>query len=111
MISGMDLYSHYGRRPGIGEEWKVADVKLDFAYMRVDIYLNYAEKSAPCPKCGTLASIHDTHGERVWRHLGTMQFTTIIHARPPRRKCERHGVEAIDLPWAEKGSRFTLTMV
>ena len=104
----MDLFSHYGRLLGIGEEWKVTDVKLDMAHLRVDIYLDYGEKCAPCPECGTLAPMHDTQEERVWRHLDTMQFTTLIHARPPRCKCERHGVKVIDLPWAEKGSHFTL---
>lgn len=28
-MNDMDLFSHYGRLLGIGEEWKVADVKLD----------------------------------------------------------------------------------
>lgn len=77
-------------------------------HLRVDIYLDYGEKCAPCPVCGTLAPMHDTQEERVWRHLDTMQFTTLIHARPPRCRCERHGVKVIDLPWAEKGSHFTL---
>jgi len=29
IIYDMDLFSHYGRLLGIGEEWEVADVKLD----------------------------------------------------------------------------------
>ena len=103
----MDLFSHYGRLLGIGEEWKVADVKLDMAHLRVDIYLDYGEKCAPCPKCGELSPMYDTQEERVWRHLDTMQFTTLIHARPPRCKCEKHGAMVIDLPRAEKGSHFT----
>ena len=37
-----------------------------------------------------------------------MQFTTLIHARPPRCKCEKHGARVIDLPWTEKGAHFTL---
>ena len=77
-------------------------------HLRVDIYLDYGEKCALCSVCGTLAPMHDSQEERVWRHLDTMQFTTLIHARPPRCRCERHGVKVIDLPWAEKGSHFTL---
>ena len=103
IIYGMDLFSPYGKLLGVGEEWKVSDVKLDMAHPRVDIYLDYGEKCAPCPECGTLAPMHDAQEERVWRHLDTMQFTTLIHARPPRCRCERHGVKVIDLPWAEKG--------
>ena len=102
------IFSHCGRLLGIGEEWKVTDVKLDMAHLKVDIYLDYGEKCAPCPECRTLSPMHDSQEERIWRHLDTMQFTTLIHAKPPRCKCEEHGVKVIDLPWAEKGSRFTL---
>jgi transposase len=37
-----------------------------------------------------------------------MQYTTILHARPPRVECEDHGVRAARLPWADARSRFTL---
>jgi len=37
-----------------------------------------------------------------------MQFKTLIHSRPPRIKCAKHGVKTISLPWAEKHSGFTL---
>ena len=33
----MDLYSHCGRLLGIGDEWKVTDVKLDMAHLKVDL--------------------------------------------------------------------------
>jgi transposase len=46
-------------------------------------------------------------GERQWRHLDTMQFQTILHCRIPRVKCTDHGVKSIEVPWAEKNSRFT----
>ena len=104
----MDLHTHYGKLLGIGDEWKVTDVKLDMLHGRVDICLDYGETCAPCPQCGTLSSIHDRQDERVWRHLDTMQFTTLIHANPPRCRCERHGVKVIDIPWAERNSHFTL---
>lgn len=37
----------------------------------------------------------------------TMQFQTILHCRIPRIQCAAHGVKSIDIPWAEKNSRFT----
>jgi len=46
--------------------------------------------------------------ERVWRHLDTMQFETLLRARVPRARCPKHGVKTIAVPWAEPGSRFTL---
>lgn len=104
----MNLNTHYSKLLGIGEDWKVVDVRLDIAASKVDIYLDYVEKCAPCPKCGALSSIHDCQKERVWRHLDTMQFQTLIHAKPRRCCCAEHGVKVIDIPWAEKNSHFTL---
>ena len=51
---------------------------------------------------------HRQQDERTWRHLDTMQFETLIHARTPRVSCPEHGVRVIKLPWAKKYSRFTL---
>ena len=31
-----------------------------------------------------------------------------MHARGPRIKCNTHGRKAVDLPWARKGSGFSL---
>src|SRR6202011_2757958 len=45
--------------------------------------------------------------ERRWRHLDTCQFRTILHAEPPRTRCDEHGVHTVRLPWAEPNSRFT----
>lgn len=104
----MDVKQHYAALLGLGEEWSVTDVALDVGGMRIDIYVEYAEKSAICPECGELAGVHDRLEERSWRHLDTMQFVTEIHARTPRVSCPRHGVKVIELPWASKSSRFTL---
>lgn len=104
----MNLNSHYNKLLGLGEEWKVVDGRLDVAASKLDIYLDYAERCAPCPECGTLSPMHDSQKERVWRHLDTMQFQTLIHAKMPRCNCAEHGVKVIDIPWAEKNACFTL---
>lgn len=104
----MDLNQHYSQLLGLGDEWKVADVMLSMGAKRVDIYIEYAAKSAQCPHCGKLFGVHDQQDERTWRHLDTMQFETLIHARTPRVACPEHGVRVIELPWAKKYSRFTL---
>jgi transposase len=36
-----------------------------------------------------------------------MEFQTILHCRIPRINCPEHGVKSIDIPWADKNSRFT----
>ena len=104
----MDVNQHYAALLGIGDEWTVADVSLDVGGRRIDIYLEYAKKAAICPECGELAGVHDRLAERCWRHLDTMQFVTMVHARTPRVACPKHGVKVIELPWASKNSRFSL---
>lgn len=104
----MDVNQHYAALLGLGDEWTVTDVALDVPGKRVDVYVEYAKRSAICPECGELAGIHDRLEERSWRHLDTMQFVTEIHARTPRVSCPKHGVKAMELPWASKSSRFTL---
>ena len=102
------LNQHYAQLLGLGEEWRVDRVRLDVAGQRLDIHLDYVARAAVCPRCGALAALHDSQPERTWRHLDTMQFATLIHARTPRVKCPEHGVQVIELPWAEKHGRFTL---
>lgn len=104
----MNLNEHHAALPGPGDEWSVSDVSLDLEHRRLDIRLEYAAKAAVCPVCGTLAAIRDQLEERTWRHLDTMQFATLLHARTPRVDCPRHGAKVIELPWAGKHSRFTL---
>jgi transposase len=53
---------------------------------------------------------HDHAEERVWRHLDTCQYQTVLHARVPRVACPTHGVRQVRVPWAEPRSRFTLLL-
>lgn len=93
---------------GLAQPWFVAEVKLDLASQQVDVFVEHPEgTSFGCPECGRQCSVYDHTTERRWRHLDTMQFRTILHARPPRVKCPEHGVKQVALPWAEKNSRFT----
>ena len=102
------LNQHYATLLGLGEEWRVTNVALNVLWRRIDIYLEYAKDCAPCPECGTLCPVYDQQPERVWRHLDTMQFETLIHAKTPRVRCEKHKVRVMELPWATKSSHFTL---
>ena len=87
--------------------WRVSEVKFDHALKTVDIYLSYKKGSLfPCPTCDDECPIHDTK-ERTWRHLDLFDYKTMLHAKVPRVKCERHGVKMVDLKWSEKGSNFT----
>ncbi|GAU09369.1 transposase [Desulfoplanes formicivorans] len=46
--------------------------------------------------------------EYTWRHLNFFQHHCYLTARVPRINCSEHGIRRVDVPWARKGSRFTL---
>jgi transposase len=100
-----ELYRHL---LGLVSPWGVTTVNLDITAQRVDVYAEHptGEKWA-CPVCGDLLPVYDHSEERAWRHLDSCQFTTFLHARPPRVKCPKDGVRQVQLPWAEPKSRFT----
>jgi len=89
--------------------WKVSAVMLDLAAKRVEVEIGY-DLSQPmdCPECGAECPYYDHREMREWRHLDTMQFETILRCEVPRCNCLEHGVKTLRVPWAGKGSRFTL---
>ena len=99
----------YDRLLGLSAPWFVADVNLDTEAQQVDVFVDHAKgTSFCCPECGKQCPVYDHTAERQWRHLDTMQFKTMLHAKPPRVECPEHGIKQASLPWAEKNSRFTL---
>lgn len=101
----IELYRHL---LGIESPWTVQRVELSVKDQKVDIWVEHKEGVLwPCPECGLEYSLYDHAAERVWRHLDSCQFKTLLHARPPRVECALHGVKRVKLPWAEPHSRFT----
>ena len=104
-----ELQKHYALLLGVGSPWEVKTVDLNLPDKKVEIVLSWQwGQSAKCPECGRACSLHDSAPERTWRHLDTMQFTTLIRASTPRSDCPAHGVKTMLVPWAEPHSRFTL---
>lgn len=99
-----ELYRHL---LGLEKPWTVSEVKLSVKERRVDIWATPGEQRWRCPECERESGLYDHAEERVWRHLDSCQFLTYLHARPPRVKCDEHGVKQVKLPWAEPRSRFT----
>jgi len=93
---------------GITAPWHVERVELRLSEGEVHVYLGH-EPGAHwrCPECNEECPLHDHDSERLWRHLDTCQYRTILHAQPPRSRCPHHGVRVVHLPWAEPHSRFT----
>ena len=103
------LSQHYALLLGLGEDWQVLSVDLDLDDQRVEIRIQHnAEIRCCCPECGRPCPLKDHAAERTWRHLDTMQFETVLHARIPRTNCSEHSVRNIHIPWAEPHGRFTL---
>ena len=51
--------------------------------------------------------VDDYRRPRVWRHLDTMQYRTLVRAEVPRVRCAEHGVQQVPVPWADAQARFT----
>jgi transposase len=106
-----ELQEHYGLLLGLVPPWAVAKVELDLPGKRLVLSVDYpAGAQVPCPETGCRRScrVKDHREERIWRHLDTMQFETLVKSRVPRSDCPEHGVKTIQVPWAGPRSPFTL---
>jgi len=88
--------------------WSVSKVKISSRGKEIRIELEHSGKTACCGECGHRSNVYDYAKERQWRHLDTMQCTTVLVAKVPRVSCEEHGVKTSEVSWADKHSRFTL---
>jgi transposase len=94
---------------GLKSPWTVSKVSLDVFRQQVDVHVEHpAGTKFCCPECTESLPCYDHTSERLWRHLDSCQFQTHLHARIPRVNCPEHGVKTVRVPWAEKGSRFTI---
>jgi len=101
-----ELYQHI---LGLSSPWSVSSVQLDVEAQQIDVQVSHpAETRFCCPECERELSCYDHAPPRQWRHLDSCQFKTILHASIPRVKCPEHGVRQAEVPWALKGSRFTI---
>lgn len=103
-----DLNTHYRLLLGLDAAWEVQNADLDLEAKQVVIDLRHSGGKLCCPECQETCSKFDDAPQRRWRHLDTMQFTTIVRAGVPRSQCSSCGVKTISVPWADKHSRFTL---
>jgi transposase len=91
---------------GVEAPWEVESTERDGAAREVHVRIIYSGDSPVCPLCAKASPIHD-HVTRKWRHLDSCNHKTIIEADVPRTRCDTHGVLQVQIPWAEKNSRFT----
>jgi transposase len=98
----------YATLLGLRSPWKVSAVELKIDTGEVHVHVDHGRHEWLCPECERVSPLHDHQAERTWRHLDTMQYTTLLHARPPRVNCSEHGIRLVRLPWADPKARFTL---
>ena len=94
---------------GITSPWFVAASNFDGVKKRLDIGVDFKAGSRfACPDCNADGCpVHDT-AEKMWRHLDFFQHQAFLTARVPRISCTKCGVKQINVPWARKGSGFSL---
>lgn len=93
---------------GLKQPWEVREVELSVEGKRVTVTVGCREGTLwACPESRERLPCHD-HVERKWRHLDTCGFETVLRARVPRVRGSDGKVWTVPVPWAEKGSRFTL---
>ncbi len=95
---------------GIRSPWRIVGQILDTSKIPHELRIKVkADRGSrfPCPACGKMCKAHDFQ-EKTWRHLNFFQHHCYITAKVPRVKCPEHGVRMVKVPWARKGSRFTL---
>ncbi|MDH5654251.1 MAG: ISL3 family transposase [Gammaproteobacteria bacterium] len=104
----MDETKLYENILGISAPWYVSGIKFNEGKTAVEVYVELEDDAKLCcPTCGRPSPRYDSRS-RSWRHLDTCQFRTQVHANIPRVECKEHGVQTIQVPWAEGNSRYTL---
>lgn len=95
---------------GLQEPWEIVGQELVTETTPHELRLTIrAERGSrfPCPVCGASCPAHD-YKEMTWRHLNFFQHHCYITAAVPRVRCPQHDVRRVEVPWARKGSKFTL---
>jgi len=92
---------------GVQAPWMITAVTKDEYSRKITVRIEYdSEKTIACPICAQSTKRYD-HRIRVLRYLDTCQYETYLEVYVPRIKCKRDGVQQVEIPFAEKHSRFT----
>jgi transposase len=88
--------------------WIVKSVEMDTVRETVTIEVSLKDDVVwGCPVCHRRMHVHD-YSRRRWRHLDTQQFKTWITGDVPLVRCDEHGDQQVQVPWAEPYARFTM---
>ena len=108
----MDNLDLFKAALGIGSDWEVTQVEFVREKNELHLHLRYL-RSASLPVCQECQAagvhVHD-YRSHAWRHLDFWQHKTYLHADVPRVRCEQGHLHVLDVPWARKGSGYTLLL-
>jgi len=91
---------------GVQTPWMITDVTRDLFSGKITVKIEHDyEKILACPICAQSTKLYD-HRIRVLRYLDTCQFETFLEVHVPRIKCKKDKVQQIQIPFAEKHTRF-----
>ena len=92
---------------GVQSPWNITAVNKEEYSRKITVRIEYdPDKTIACPICAQSTKRHD-HRVRTLRYLDTCQYETFLEIHVPRIKCQKDGVQQIQIPFAEKHSRFT----
>jgi len=92
---------------GVTSPWIITAVNKDEYSRKITVRIEHEqEKILACPVCAQRTKRYDNR-VRILRYLDTCQYETFLEVHVPRIKCEKDGVQQIQVPFAEKYSRFT----
>lgn len=92
---------------GLKSPWRVTEVDMKHTNQEIVVRVDCPDQVYACPECKKRMHVH-AHETRRWRHLDSCQFKTFLEACVPRVKCPEHGTQTVQVPWAQKHSRFTM---
>ena len=100
-------YQLYKDIIGVHHPWIITSVEKDEGVRKITVRIEYGSNQiTACPKCGGDTKLYDRR-IRVLRYLDTCQYETFLEVHVPRVLCETDGIQQIQIPYAEKHSRFT----
>ena len=92
---------------GIQKPWEIREISFDKETHQLDIYLGFIKGSKFKMKDGQEYTAYDTV-DRKWQHLNFFENKCYLHASVPKVKQADGKMKTQAVPWARKGSGFTL---
>jgi transposase len=92
---------------GLEKPWIITKIDIDPSIPQLDIHIDFERGSKFLMPDGAYYTAYDS-SDHTWQHLNFFQYRCYLHARVPRVKQSDGKTEVQSVPWARKGSGFTL---